>query len=87
MEAVARELFDSKVTMVVLNQSEEDERTGKKEHVVFLVKQTNQAGKPTDQVVPSQRGVSVRGWMMWSVSVCTGYTVSFLILCFSTIFL
>ncbi|XP_047192531.1 guanylate cyclase soluble subunit beta-2 isoform X3 [Scophthalmus maximus] len=56
MEAVARELFDSKVTMVVLNQSEEDERTGKKEHVVFLVKQTNQAGKPTDQVVPSQRG-------------------------------
>ncbi|AWO95834.1 putative guanylate cyclase soluble subunit beta-2-like isoform 2 [Scophthalmus maximus] len=57
MEAVARELFDSKVTMVVLNQSEEDERTGKKEHVVFLVKQTNQAGKPTDQVVPSQRGL------------------------------
>ncbi|GLD64771.1 guanylate cyclase soluble subunit beta-2-like protein [Lates japonicus] len=42
MEAVAREFFDSEVTMVVLNQSEEDERTGKKEHVVFLVKQTNQ---------------------------------------------
>uniref|UniRef100_A0A8C4EDP1 guanylate cyclase n=1 Tax=Dicentrarchus labrax TaxID=13489 RepID=A0A8C4EDP1_DICLA len=49
MEAVAREFFDSKVTMVVLNQSEEDERTGKKEHVVFLVKQTNQAGKTRDQ--------------------------------------
>uniref|UniRef100_A0A8D3EB28 guanylate cyclase n=1 Tax=Scophthalmus maximus TaxID=52904 RepID=A0A8D3EB28_SCOMX len=53
---VPESFFDSKVTMVVLNQSEEDERTGKKEHVVFLVKQTNQAGKPTDQVVPSQRG-------------------------------
>ncbi|XP_029371784.1 guanylate cyclase soluble subunit beta-2 [Echeneis naucrates] len=39
MEAVAREFFDSKVTMVVLNQSEEDERTGKKEHIVFLVNQ------------------------------------------------
>uniref|UniRef100_A0A8C2X247 guanylate cyclase n=1 Tax=Cyclopterus lumpus TaxID=8103 RepID=A0A8C2X247_CYCLU len=43
IEAVARDFFDSKVTMMVLNQSEEDERTGKKEHVVFLVEQTNQA--------------------------------------------
>ncbi|XP_074482583.1 guanylate cyclase soluble subunit beta-2 [Sebastes fasciatus] len=49
MEAVARELFDSKVTMVVLNQSQEDERTGKKEHVVFLVKQTNQTSKTRDR--------------------------------------
>ncbi|XP_044044048.1 guanylate cyclase soluble subunit beta-2-like [Siniperca chuatsi] len=56
MEAVAREFFDSKVTMVVLNQSEEDERTGKKEHVVFLVKQTNQASKTRDQDHSSYRG-------------------------------
>ncbi|XP_034721079.1 guanylate cyclase soluble subunit beta-2 [Etheostoma cragini] len=49
IEAVARDFFDSNVTMVVLNQSEEDERTGKKEHVVFLVKQTKQASKTTDQ--------------------------------------
>ncbi|TDG96370.1 hypothetical protein EPR50_G00239450 [Perca flavescens] len=49
MEAVAREFFDSKVTMVVLNQSEEDERTGKKEHVVFLVKQTKQGSETRDQ--------------------------------------
>ncbi|CAJ1087129.1 LOW QUALITY PROTEIN: guanylate cyclase soluble subunit beta-2-like [Xyrichtys novacula] len=42
MEAVARDFFDTQVTMEVLNQSEEDERTGKKEHVVFLV---NQASK------------------------------------------
>lgn len=43
MEAVADEFFHSKVTMEVLNQTEEDERTGKKEHVVFLVKQIDQA--------------------------------------------
>ncbi|XP_019957801.2 guanylate cyclase soluble subunit beta-2 [Paralichthys olivaceus] len=55
MEAVARDLFDSKVTLEVLNQSVEDERTGKKEHVVFLVKQTNQACKSTVQVLSSQR--------------------------------
>ncbi|KAJ3583287.1 hypothetical protein NHX12_029502 [Muraenolepis orangiensis] len=34
-----QDFFDSEVTMTILNQSEEDERTGKKEHVVFLVKQ------------------------------------------------
>ncbi|KAL7370294.1 hypothetical protein ABVT39_025085 [Epinephelus coioides] len=56
MEAVAREFFDSKVTMVVLNQSEEMECTGKKEHVVFLVKQTNQASKTRDQDRSSHRG-------------------------------
>uniref|UniRef100_A0A3Q3EY32 guanylate cyclase n=1 Tax=Labrus bergylta TaxID=56723 RepID=A0A3Q3EY32_9LABR len=39
IEAVARDFFHTKVTMEVLNQSEEDERTGKKEHVVFLVNQ------------------------------------------------
>ena len=36
---MAKDFFDSEVTMTILNQSEEDERTGKKEHVVFLVKQ------------------------------------------------
>ncbi|KAK9523719.1 hypothetical protein VZT92_017622 [Zoarces viviparus] len=56
MEAVAREFFDSKVTMMVLNQSEEDERTGKKEHVVFLVKQTKQASKTRDQDLSSHIG-------------------------------
>ncbi|XP_059183999.1 guanylate cyclase soluble subunit beta-2 [Centropristis striata] len=55
MEAVAREFFDSKVTMVVLNQSEEDERTGKKEHVVFLVKQTPQAIKTRDEEQSTHR--------------------------------
>ncbi|XP_062302971.1 guanylate cyclase soluble subunit beta-2 [Osmerus eperlanus] len=39
IEAVAMDFFDSEVSMTILNQSEEDERTGKKEHVVFLVSQ------------------------------------------------
>ncbi|XP_031414700.1 guanylate cyclase soluble subunit beta-2 [Clupea harengus] len=44
IEAVAKDFFDSEVDMTVLNQSEEIERTGKKEHVVFLVVQRpNQA--------------------------------------------
>ncbi len=68
MEAVAKEFFDSKVTMVVLNQSEEDERTGKKEHVVFLVLQTNQANKTGDQDHSSYRGVSV-DVCAWSVYI------------------
>ncbi|XP_047432371.1 guanylate cyclase soluble subunit beta-2-like [Mugil cephalus] len=45
IEAVAREFFNSEVNMMVLSQSEENEHTGKKEHVVFLVKQTNGASK------------------------------------------
>ncbi|XP_056286741.1 guanylate cyclase soluble subunit beta-2 [Pseudoliparis swirei] len=49
IEAVAKDFFDSTVTMRVLNQSEEDERTGKKEHVVFLVEQTSPASRSPDQ--------------------------------------
>nr|XP_020441753.1 guanylate cyclase soluble subunit beta-2-like isoform X2 [Monopterus albus] len=55
MEAVAKDFFDSHVTMVVVNRSEEDERTGKKEHVVFLVKQTNETGKIRDKDNSSYR--------------------------------
>ncbi|KAJ8282461.1 hypothetical protein COCON_G00049800 [Conger conger] len=39
IEAVAKDFFDSEVTLTILNQSEEDEHNGKKEHVVFLVVQ------------------------------------------------
>uniref|UniRef100_A0A3B4APZ5 guanylate cyclase n=1 Tax=Periophthalmus magnuspinnatus TaxID=409849 RepID=A0A3B4APZ5_9GOBI len=35
--AVAKDFFDSSVRMVVLEQTEEEQRTGKQEHVVFLV--------------------------------------------------
>ncbi|XP_055502363.1 guanylate cyclase soluble subunit beta-2 [Leucoraja erinacea] len=37
--AVAKDFFNSEVTMELVNQMEEEERTGKKEHVVFLVTQ------------------------------------------------
>lgn len=39
IEAVAKDFFDTDVTMDILNMSKEEERTGKKEHVVFLVVQ------------------------------------------------
>ncbi|XP_045542957.1 guanylate cyclase soluble subunit beta-2 [Salmo salar] len=42
IEAVAKDFFNSEITMEIVNQIEEVERTGKKEHVVFLVTQ-----KPT----------------------------------------
>ncbi|KAG7999574.1 G2/M phase-specific E3 ubiquitin-protein ligase [Nibea albiflora] len=47
--------------MVVLNPSEEVERTGKKEHVVFLVKQTDRAHKTTDQDQFTDRGIEFVG--------------------------
>ncbi|ROI16208.1 Guanylate cyclase soluble subunit beta-2, partial [Anabarilius grahami] len=45
IEAVAKDFFDSEVTMTILNQSEEDERTGKKEHVVFHMVQKEKVAK------------------------------------------
>ncbi|XP_031217329.1 guanylate cyclase soluble subunit beta-2 isoform X1 [Mastomys coucha] len=39
IEAVAKDFFDTDVAMSILNMNEEVERTGKKEHVVFLVVQ------------------------------------------------
>ncbi|XP_045911398.1 guanylate cyclase soluble subunit beta-2-like isoform X1 [Micropterus dolomieu] len=69
IEAVARDFFNSKVTMVVLNQSEEDERTGKKEHVVFLVKETHQASKTRDQDHSSYREGALRAMRERCVSL------------------
>ncbi|XP_035308994.1 guanylate cyclase soluble subunit beta-2 isoform X2 [Cricetulus griseus] len=39
IEAVAKDFFDTDVAMSILDMNEEVERTGKKEHVVFLVVQ------------------------------------------------
>ena len=39
IESVAKDFFDTDVTMDILDMSKEEERTGKKEHVVFLVVQ------------------------------------------------
>ena len=51
--AVARDFFNSDITMEIVNRIEELERTGKKEHVVFLVTQrpfvTNPASSGENQ--------------------------------------
>lgn len=39
IEAVAKDFFDIEVTMDIVHMNREEERTGKKEHVVFLVVQ------------------------------------------------
>ncbi|XP_016345432.1 guanylate cyclase soluble subunit beta-2 [Sinocyclocheilus anshuiensis] len=54
IEAVAKDFFDSEVMMTILNQSEEDERTGKKEHVVFHMVQKEKVTKRKAQ--PRQKG-------------------------------
>lgn len=46
---MAKDFFDSEVTMTILNQSEEDERTGKKEHVVFHMVQKEKVAKRKHQ--------------------------------------
>ncbi|XP_077011939.1 guanylate cyclase soluble subunit beta-2-like [Tamandua tetradactyla] len=56
IEAVAKDFFDIDVTMDILDMNEEEERTGKKEHVVFLVVQ--KAGQQARRARPkrSQEG-------------------------------
>ncbi|ETE72448.1 Guanylate cyclase soluble subunit beta-2, partial [Ophiophagus hannah] len=61
IEAVARDFFDCEVSLEILEQNIEEERTGKKEHVVFFILQTNEIqqdavfqkgrGKTTEQEV------------------------------------
>lgn len=46
--AIAKDLFDSDITMEVVNQQEEVERTGKKEHVVFMVAEQPKARARTE---------------------------------------
>lgn len=54
IEAVAKDFFESEVMMTVINQSEEDERTGKKEHVVFHMVQKETVTKRKAQ--PRHKG-------------------------------
>ncbi|KAB5526082.1 hypothetical protein PHYPO_G00147630 [Pangasianodon hypophthalmus] len=49
IEAVAKDFFGSKVTMSILEQPEEKERTGKREHVIFLMTQTSEETKAETQ--------------------------------------
>lgn len=48
--AVAKDFFNSTITMEIVNQAEEVERTRKREHVVFLVTQTESS--------PERRGAN-----------------------------
>ncbi|XP_030633881.1 guanylate cyclase soluble subunit beta-2-like [Chanos chanos] len=59
--AVAKDFFNSKLNMEIVNQIEEVERTGKKEHIVFLI---TQKPAPSDKVClksissPTQRNLA-----------------------------
>lgn len=58
IEAVARDFFNSEITMEVVNEIKEEERTGKKEHIVFLVTQQPAFSKPACSDVLRLRGPS-----------------------------
>uniref|UniRef100_I3LIP7 guanylate cyclase n=1 Tax=Sus scrofa TaxID=9823 RepID=I3LIP7_PIG len=78
IEAVAKDFFDVDVTLEILDVHQEEERTAKKEHVVFLIVQKShrqmRRAKPKD----SQRDQEVQGLLSFlrmkekylSVSVC-----------------
>ncbi|XP_060767525.1 guanylate cyclase soluble subunit beta-2 [Neoarius graeffei] len=57
IEAVAKDFFGSKVTMNILEQPEEAERTGKKEHVIFLMTQTSEGTQTKEDDGREQREV------------------------------
>ncbi|XP_078693469.1 guanylate cyclase soluble subunit beta-2-like isoform X1 [Branchiostoma floridae x Branchiostoma belcheri] len=60
VKAVARDFFQSEVTMDILSEDREEERTRKKEHVVFSVTQRRLGGtatqKPPKYVAQSHKG-------------------------------
>ncbi|XP_053347448.1 guanylate cyclase soluble subunit beta-2 isoform X2 [Clarias gariepinus] len=55
IEAVAKDFFGSKVIMSILEQPEEAERTGKREHVIFLMTQTSEETTEEEEEVNGQR--------------------------------
>uniref|UniRef100_F7FK82 guanylate cyclase n=1 Tax=Monodelphis domestica TaxID=13616 RepID=F7FK82_MONDO len=56
IEAVAKDFFDMDVTLEILNKCEEEEGTGKKEHVVFLIVQKHCGQKKTIRSKKFQEG-------------------------------
>ncbi|XP_036599802.1 guanylate cyclase soluble subunit beta-2-like [Trichosurus vulpecula] len=56
IEAVAKDFFDMDMTMEILNKSEEEERTGKKEHTIFLIVQKRCGKEKKTRSKMSQRG-------------------------------
>ncbi|KAF7688216.1 guanylate cyclase soluble subunit beta-2 [Silurus meridionalis] len=70
IEAVAKDFFGSEVTMSVLEQPEEAERTGKKEHVIFLMTQASEGTKAEEDEGREQREV---GAMVMSDSLLPSF--------------
>lgn len=61
---MAKDFFGSKVTMSILEQPEEVERTGKREHVIFLMTQTSkgtQAKEDDDREQREGKGMVMSG--------------------------
>ncbi|KAK7893582.1 hypothetical protein WMY93_022734 [Mugilogobius chulae] len=77
IEAVAKDFFDSGVRMVVLEQTEEEQRTGKLEHVVFLVQtwqNVSEKSKADEEKLFAKmkdncRGVKKCGWDLIKTAV------------------
>uniref|UniRef100_UPI003AAEB369 guanylate cyclase soluble subunit beta-2-like n=1 Tax=Centroberyx gerrardi TaxID=166262 RepID=UPI003AAEB369 len=80
--AVAKDFFNSEITMEIVNQLEELERTGKKEHVVFLVTQRPAAAaaaagssavssrnRPSSKTQSLQHRTDRRNAVIWSKEV------------------
>lgn len=59
IEAVAKDFFDTDVAMSILDMNEEVERTGKKEHVMFLVVQKARRQARTAKANRSQDGEDI----------------------------
>ncbi|XP_063298577.1 guanylate cyclase soluble subunit beta-2-like [Pelobates fuscus] len=56
MGAVAMDFFKTEISMKIISQSDEEERTGKKEHIVFLVTQRS-AIPPKPKPTPSSQQI------------------------------
>lgn len=57
--------------MTILNQSEEEERTGKKEHVVFLMLQKDKVSRRKAQTIQKDEETGV------DRKVCMGYFIHY----------
>ncbi|XP_070802369.1 guanylate cyclase soluble subunit beta-2-like [Pituophis catenifer annectens] len=57
--AAALDFFNTEISMEIVNQTEEEERTGKKEHIVFLVTQ-----KPVFSYKRRNKGSKLRGYIL-----------------------
>lgn len=69
MGAVAMDFFKTEISMEIISQSDEEERTGKKEHIVFLVTQRStvppkcrQSSQPKKQVCQFKASLFLLGF-------------------------